>query len=230
MNMLHEEIKFLEALELDEPWPHTVIDNFFSKINLDVIKTFFNNFVPDEKFIEQYEKVKVSSANNLIKYAKSKIFALNKKDNHNCFLTLTEKSLQKFSYLENLVNIFKSKEIINKICNHRKDELIKKSILRIQLIRDVKGYSIKPHPDSERKLFTFQCYFPYKENNLGTSLYDQNLNYVKAIPYKENTAYWFIPKQKGVITWHGFEGKTIECRRDSIMVNYVCDNEDGIKL
>jgi len=230
--MQHEEFVFLESPVISDPWPHTIIKNFFSESNKNIIKEFFNNNVPKKELIKDKSKVKVTTVSNIIQLAKTRNFSINRADNHNCYVTLTNEMLIKYPVLTDIVNIFKNPVIIDRICKERNDEKIKQSILRIQFIRDVTGYTIKPHPDSERKLFTFQSYFPNNNENLGTNLYDQDISFVKSIPYEENTAYWFIPRQEKPITWHGFESKNITSTRDSVMVNYFTQesNEEGIRL
>jgi len=231
--MTHEEKKFLYTEELKFPWPHTILENFFSDQNKDIIKNFYQNEVPKNNTIQETKNTSSNLALLLLSKLSSKSFSLNRKNNHNCYLTINKNTLAKYPILENISNIFKSNLILNHICNKRGDELVKNSILRVQIIRDVSGYSIDPHPDNPKKLFTFQCYFPNNDNDaLGTILYDQNKSVIKSIPYKENTAYWFIPKIDGLITWHGFKCTKPFLTRDSVMVNYILDEgfKDGLQL
>ena len=60
---------------------------------------------------------------------------------------------------------------------------------------------------------------PFNESeDLGTDLYDQKLNKVKTVPYKDNYGYLFT---SGPNTWHGMEKKKIRKERRSLLINYV---------
>ena len=65
---------------------------------------------------------------------------------------------------------------------------------------------------------------PFNESeNLGTDLYDENLNKVKTVPYKNNYGYFFT---SGPNTWHGMEKKEIKKERRCLQVNYVTFKTD----
>ena len=53
---------------------------------------------------------------------------------------------------------------------------------------------VNPHGESE---------------NLGTDFYDEKLNKIKTVPYKNNYGYFFT---SGPNTWHGMEKKEIQKR------------------
>jgi len=215
--------KLINTPAFNSPWPHFICDNFFNNDNLTVIANFLKNNTPTKEEIVSKRKL------TELRYSE---FTFLQKHNHSCYCSITKKCLEKYPQLESLVNIFKNKLVIEHFNKLRGDNLIYDSILRIQIIRDIPGYSILPHPDSKFKLMTFQCYFPNEETDLGTMLYNQDKIYEKSIPYKNNTSYWFIPKQEGVITWHGFVGKDINAIRDTVMVNYMFRDsvKDGIRL
>ena len=60
---------------------------------------------------------------------------------------------------------------------------------------------------------------PFNESeDLGTDFYDEKLNKVKTVPYKNNYGYFFT---SGPNTWHGMEKKEIKKERRCLQVNYV---------
>lgn len=92
--------------------------------------------------------------------------------------------------------------------------------LRVEVIADREGFWLKPHKDIKEKLMSMLAYAnPYGESeNIGTDIYDSNLNIVKTVPYRHNIAYLFAP---GDDTWHGLEKKEIKRERRSMLINYV---------
>ena len=139
-----------------------------------------------------------------------------------CFI---EKDNSKyFPHLENLIDELRSKDTCRYI-----SELIKKdlanSYVRIEIICDRQGFWLKPHCDIKEKLISGLIFAnPYKESeNLGTDLYDKNLNKVKTVPYKNNYGYFFT---SGPNTWHGMEKKEIKKERRCLQINYVTFKTD----
>lgn len=93
--------------------------------------------------------------------------------------------------------------------------------LRVEVIADRKGFWLKPHKDIKEKLMSMLLYVNVcgESEELGTDIYDNDLNVVKTIPYRNNIAYLFAP---GDDTWHGLEpGKVVQKERRSILINYV---------
>ena len=97
--------------------------------------------------------------------------------------------------------------------------------LRMEVISDRQGFWLKPHKDIKEKLMSFLIYAnPWNESeDLGTDIYDADLNVVKTIPYRDNIGYLFAP---GDNTWHGLEKKQIVQERRSLLVNYVTFETD----
>ena len=100
------------------------------------------------------------------------------------------------------------------------------------LIKDVPGYRIPVHPDSDKKLFTLQCFFSTDINkscDLGTQICDEEGNIVKRTIYEENAGTFFFPRQEKtkdyIPTLHAFINTPIENYRVSLMVNY-CKREE----
>jgi hypothetical protein len=56
--------------------------------------------------------------------------------------------------------------------------------------------------------------------NLGTDIFDGDKNYVGSSPFEPNGGLVFIPAND---TFHGFQPRTINGVRKSIIINYVTD-------
>ena len=134
-----------------------------------------------------------------------------------CFIE--KKNSKDFPHLTNLIDELRSKDTHNYI-----GELIKKdlsnSYVRIEIICDRRGFWLKPHCDIEEKLISSLIFAnPFNESeNLGTDLYDEKLNKIKTVPYKDNYGYFF---SSGPNTWHGMEKKEIKKERRCLQINYV---------
>ena len=134
-----------------------------------------------------------------------------------CFIT--KENAQNFP---NLVKFIK--ELQSKGTYETLSKLIKKdlstSYVRIEVICDRKGFWLKPHCDIKEKLLS-GLIFVNKLNepeDLGTDLYNEKLEKVKTVPYKNNYGYFFT---SGPNTWHGMEKKEIIKERRCLQVNYV---------
>ena len=69
---------------------------------------------------------------------------------------------------------------------------------------------------------------PFNESvDLGTDFYDEKLNKVKTVPYKDNYGYLFT---SGPNTWHGMEKKEIKIERRCLQINYVDGFETDWKV
>ncbi len=92
--------------------------------------------------------------------------------------------------------------------------------LQVEAIADVDGFWLKPENDSQEKLMSMLVYVNVwgEAEALGTDLYDNDLNVVKTIPYRNNLGYLFAP---GDNTWHGLEKKKISTVRRAILINYL---------
>jgi len=124
-----------------------------------------------------------------------------------------------FPSLSNLIEELRSKDTHGYI-----SELIKKdlsnSYVRVEVICDRQGFWLKPHCDIKEKLISCLLFAnPFHENeNLGTDFYDEKLNKIKTVPYKNNYGYFFT---SGANTWHGMEKKEIKKERRCLQINYV---------
>ena len=139
-----------------------------------------------------------------------------------CFI---EKDNSKnFPNLTSLIDELRLKETYQYI-----SELIKKNLsnsyVRIEAICDRQGFWLKPHCDIKEKLISCLLFVnPFNESeDLGTDFYDEKINKVKTVPYKDNYGYFF---SSGPNTWHGMEKKMIKKERRCLQVNYVTFKTD----
>jgi len=104
------------------------------------------------------------------------------------------------------------------------------SEIRAELIGDVDGFFQNPHTDTADKRITWITYLGSVEENgeVGTDLYDDNLNPIKTVPWGFNNGLIFVPSSK---TWHGFpKGRSIQGVRKAFIVNFVEDWDDEVEL
>ena len=131
-----------------------------------------------------------------------------------------------YPHLINLIEELRSKDTYGYVSQLIKKDL-SKSYVRIEIICDRQGFWLKPHCDIKEKLISGLMFInPFNESeNLGTDLYDKNLNKVKTIPYKNNYGYFF---SSGSNTWHGMEKKEIKKERRCLQINYVTFKTDWL--
>ena len=134
-----------------------------------------------------------------------------------CFIT--KENAQNFPNLVKFIKELQSKETYETLSKLIKKDL-SNSYVRIEVICDRKGFWLKPHCDIKEKLLS-GLIFVNKLNepeDLGTDLYNEKLEKVKTVPYKNNYGYFFT---SGPNTWHGMEKKEIIKERRCLQVNYV---------
>ena len=107
-----------------------------------------------------------------------------------------------FPNLNDLIEELRSKDTHGYI-----SELIKKdlsnSYVRVEVICDRQGFWLKPHCDIKEKLISCLLFInPFNENeNLGTDFYDEKLNKVKTVPYRDNYGYFLRVDQIHGTEW-----------------------------
>ena len=137
--------------------------------------------------------------------------------NFRCFVT--KENAQNFPHLVKFIKELQSKETCQTISKLIKKDL-SNSYVRVEVICDRKGFWLKPHCDIKEKILS-GLIFVNKLNeseDLGTDLYNEKLEKVKTVPYKNNYGYFFT---SGPNTWHGMEKKEILNERRCLQVNYV---------
>lgn len=94
--------------------------------------------------------------------------------------------------------------------------------LRIEYAQDTGGFWLEPHSDLGVKNFTMLLYLSKDEahKDLGTDIYDAEKKHVARSPFVPGSALVFVPADD---TFHGFEPRTIEGVRKSLIINYVTD-------
>ena len=139
-----------------------------------------------------------------------------------CFIT--KENSNNFPNLTKLINELRSKEATKKITDLTGKDL-SHAYVRVEVICDRKGFWLKPHCDIKEKLMSCLLFVnKYNESeDLGTDFYDNNLNRVKTLPYKDNYGYFFT---SGPNTWHGMEKKEIKKERRCLQINYVSFKTD----
>jgi|TARA_B110001452_G_scaffold205546_1_gene175559 hypothetical protein len=132
---------------------------------------------------------------------------------------ITKDNCKKFPHLTKLINELTSKKVHQYLSSLVGKDL-SNSYVRLEVICDREGFWLKPHCDIKEKLISSLIFVnSFNESeNLGTDFYDEKLNKVKTVPYKNNYGYFFT---SGPNTWHGMEKKEIKKERRCLQINYV---------
>ena len=139
-----------------------------------------------------------------------------------CFINKNNSNI--FPNLTKFINELQSKNTYEKISELIKKDL-SKSYVRVEIICDRQGFWLKPHCDIKEKLMSCLLFINKfnEDESLGTDFYDENLNKIKTLPYKDNYGYFF---SSGPNSWHGMEKKEIKKERRCLQVNYVTFKTD----
>ena len=139
-----------------------------------------------------------------------------------CFLE--KHNAKEFPELLKLVNELQSKNMCQYIGSLIKKDL-SKSFVRFEVISDRKGFWLKPHCDIKEKLLSCLLFVNRfgESEELGTDFYNDKLERVKTVPYKNNYGYFFSSNEN---SWHGMEKKEIKKERRCIQINYVTFKTD----
>ena len=139
-----------------------------------------------------------------------------------CFVS-KENSTQ-FPHLVKFINELQSKETHQTI-SKMIDRVLSNSFVRVEVICDREGFWLKPHCDIKEKLMSGLIFVnnTNESEDLGTDFYNEKLEKVKTLPYRNNYGYLFT---SGPNTWHGMEKKKILKERRCLQVNYVTFETD----
>ena len=139
-----------------------------------------------------------------------------------CFVT--KENEKQFPNLVKFINELQSKEVYQTISKMLNKDL-SNSYVRVEVICDREGFWLKPHCDIKEKLMSGLIFInnANESEELGTDFYNEKLEKVKTVPYKNNYGYMFT---SGPNTWHGMEKKKIIKERRCIQVNYVTFETD----
>ena len=137
---------------------------------------------------------------------------------------VTKENSNQFPHLTNFIEELRSEKVHKKIGSLIGKDL-SNSYVRLEVICDREGFWLKPHCDIKEKLMSSIIFTNLlnESENLGTDFYNDKLEKVKTVPYKNNYGYMFT---SGPNTWHGMEKKTIVKERRCIQVNYVTFKTD----
>ena len=94
--------------------------------------------------------------------------------------------------------------------------------LRIEYAQDNDGFWLQPHTDLGVKKLTVLIYMSGDEGHdtLGTDIFNADKSWATRTPFEVNSALAFVP---GDDTYHGFQKRTINGVRKSLILNYVTD-------
>ena len=139
-----------------------------------------------------------------------------------CFVS--KENAGQFPYLVKFINELQSKET-HKTISEMIGRDLSNSYVRVEVICDREGFWLKPHCDIKEKLMSGLIFVnnTNESEDLGTDFYNDKLEKVKTLPYKNNYGYFFT---SGPNTWHGMEKKKILKERRCLQVNYVTFETD----
>ena len=139
-----------------------------------------------------------------------------------CFVS--KENAAQFPHLVKFINELQSKETHQTI-SKMIDRDLSNSYVRVEVICDREGFWLKPHCDIKEKLMSGLIFVnnTNESEDLGTDFYNEKLEKVKTLPYRNNYGYLFT---SGPNTWHGMEKKKILKERRCLQVNYVTFKTD----
>lgn len=124
-----------------------------------------------------------------------------------------------FQAVEAFSQAFQSRQVTDRI-QRTFDTKLGGTYLRLEYAQDTGGFWLEPHTDLGVKVFTMLLYLSKDaaHRELGTDIYDAEKRHVGRSPFMPNGALVFVPSTD---TFHGFEPRTIEGVRKSVIINYV---------
>ncbi len=191
-------MKLQNVKDGNDPFNHYTFDNFFDSYELN-----------------ELQKLELNDNSSILKGKRV--------SNTNRFYLTTE-NIKNNIILKRIINYFLDEDVINFFENKHKISL-KDLYLRVELVRDKKGSFLEPHTDIKEKKISLLIYLndTDEDKTIGTSLYDNDHNHIKTVPYIDNTGLYFLP---GEDTWHGLEHANVKEMRKVIMVNYCSFKTD----
>ncbi len=145
-----------------------------------------------------------------------------KRELHNATRTYFDAdNRSKFASCAKFSEAFQDKRVTDTVARHFGSDL-DGTYLRIEYAKDTGGFWLEPHSDLGVKNFTMLLYLSKDEahKELGTDIYDAEKKHVARSPFVPGGALVFVPADD---TFHGFEPRTIEGVRKSLIINYVTD-------
>lgn len=145
---------------------------------------------------------------------------LGKRDTHNTNRVFCDAANRReYPAMEALAEAFQDGDVVRAVertCGIR----LAGTSLRIEYCQDLDGFWLEPHTDLGVKKFTLTVYLCRGDGaeDWGTDIYDSDRRHVARSPCGFNKAMMFVPAEN---TYHGFEKRSIEGVRQSLIVNYV---------
>lgn len=143
-----------------------------------------------------------------------------KRELHNATRTYFDAAnMERFPVCKAVNEAFQGDQLTRAIANHFGTDL-NGSYLRVEYAQDIDGFWLEPHTDLGVKVFTMLLYMSRDPSHadLGTDIYDGDKKHLGRSPFQSNAAMVFVPSNN---TYHGFEPRTINGVRKSVIINYV---------
>jgi hypothetical protein len=137
---------------------------------------------------------------------------------------VTKENTNQFPHLTNFIEELRSEKVYKKIGALIGKDL-SNSYVRLEVICDREGFWLKPHCDIKEKLMSSMLFVNRngESEELGTDFYNEKLEKVYTVPYKDNYGYIFTTDEN---SWHGLDKKVIKDERRCLQVNYVTFETD----
>ena len=134
-----------------------------------------------------------------------------------CFVS--KENEKNYPEILKLVRELQTKETYQAIGNLISKDL-SNAFVRVEICCDRKGFWLKPHCDIKEKLMSSMLFVNRNNESeeLGTDFYNEKMEKVYTVPYKDNYGYMFTTDEN---SWHGLEKKEIKDERRCLQVNYV---------
>lgn len=145
-----------------------------------------------------------------------------KRELHNATRTYFDvENREKYPCCAAFAEAFQDKQVTDRIASHFGTNL-DGTYLRVEYAQDTGGFWLEPHSDLGVKNFTMLLYVSRDaaHKDMGTDIFDAEKNHVGRSPFNAGGALVFVPADN---TFHGFQPRTIEGVRKSIIINYVTD-------
>ena len=142
-----------------------------------------------------------------------------RESNNNTRVFLNKENCNKYSCMQDVVDIFNNPKIILQLSNICGKNLTKGK-LRIEYTMDTGSFWLEPHLDIKEKMITFLIYLSNDPNSSGwgTTIYNDDLTFHSKAPYRQNLGLMFMA---GKNTWHGVPMQNIQGIRKNLIINYV---------
>lgn len=191
----HLRTAFEQSESLDTPYRHYILNNLFDPQLVDDILA-----LPFEPLDLDYSAGTREEFNAVRRYFSPEI-------------------IQDHEAAKRVADAFLDPTVIQKI-ESMEGVCLKDSLLRIEYAIDADKFWLKPHTDLGVKLVTLLIYLSKDEDaeNWGTDIYVDGETFHSTVPYKSNRGLLFFATDK---TWHGFEPRTINGVRKTLIVNFV---------